>query len=599
METLENPPVGLTPPQRLLVFLTAMAVALTRLLAVAESLWDWDEVQFAMAVEEYDVAAHRPHPPGFPVFVAVAKILRLAATSDFRAVQIVTVVAAMALFPLLFFLFHELRFAFAAAWSGALLTMFVPNVWIYGGTAFSDVPSMALTVAACAFLLHGIHRPSSLLLGALLLGLAAGIRPQALLIGAAPSLLAVWKHRRRWRLIVQAMALGAVTLAAAYTGAVVASSSYEGYFETARKLREYLRAVDSFLSPERPPLPVLAEFFFIRAIPGGNYARALLYAAAAGALITAIRRDGRVGLLLLMFLPFQFFAWLMLDYHSVTRYGLTFIPMYALLAAAGVTGLLAWVPGFGRLAGAVVVVVFAVVYARWSVPALTEVRQNPSPPVRAVNWVNEAIPASALVYVHGSMAPYAGYFMGGRQLAAVGAPDAMGSGPPPEDAVVLTELPSPLASARRFVRPRSVLFEIVRQRYFETTVVPARAWADFGEGWHPVEWHGADVWLWMGRSARTLLPAAAGPMTLSLRLEPALEHGPPVIDVVLNGTLLERFALTGPMNKQWTVAARPDGWNELVLTSDRAVNPLQEGLAPDSRDLSLRLLSYDWMPVAR
>ena len=39
------------------------------------------------------------------------------------------------------------------------------------------------------------------------------------------------------------------------------------------------------------------------------------------------------------------------------------------------------------------------------------------------------------------------------------------------------------------------------------------------------------------------------------------------------------------------------GWNEVVLVSDRFVNPLKEGIAPDGRDLSVRLLGYDWMPA--
>ena len=599
MEALENAPFPLTRPQRLLVVLTAVVVALTRLLAVAQSLWDWDETQFAMAVEEYDVASHRPHPPGFPLYILLAKAARLISTSDFRALQVVTAGSAMALFPLLFLLFRELRFPFATAWSGALLTVFVPNVWFYGGTAFSDVTGLALTIAACAFLVRGVRDRSSFLFGALLLGLAAAIRPQALLIGAAPSLLAAWKRRRRWRDVGEAIALGAATVAIAYSAAILASSSWAEYAETAQKLRDYLRTVDSFLSAERPPLPALFEMFFLRAFPGGNYARALVYGAIAGLFITVLRREGRVGILVLTFLPFQLFAWLMLDYHSVTRYGIAFAPLYGLLAAAGVIGFFAWVPGLGRLAGSVLVVLFALMYARWPVAALTEVRQNISPPVRAVQWVNETVPASTMVYVHGSMAPYAGYFMGGRKLAAVSTATDLGTAPPAADSVVVTELPSPLARARRFVRPRGVLFDIVRQRYFETTVIPANGWAAFAEGWYGEEWYGNHVWLWMGSRSTMLLPPAHGPATLRLRLEPALKHGPPLLEVRLNGTLVERFAVDKTLEKRWTVPARADGWNELTLASDRVVNPAKDGTGTDTRDLSVSLLSYEWVPASR
>jgi hypothetical protein len=173
----------------------------------------------------------------------------------------------------------------------------------------------------------------------------------------------------------------------------------------------------------------------------------------------------------------------------------------------------------------------------------------------------------------------------------------MGHEPPPGDAVVVTETPMPLMSARRFVRGRGVLFEMVRQRYFEVTVLPAQAYASFGDDWHPTEWHGEAVWIWMGERSTTRLPPAAGPMRLVLRVEPALEKGPPVIEVNLNGTVVDTFAATEEMERSWVVPARSSDWNELVLTSDRWVNPLKEDIAPDGRDLSIRLLGYDWVPA--
>jgi hypothetical protein len=46
------------------------------------TLEDLDSINFALAVEQFDVARHRPHPPGYPVFVALAK----ASTAGIRAV---------------------------------------------------------------------------------------------------------------------------------------------------------------------------------------------------------------------------------------------------------------------------------------------------------------------------------------------------------------------------------------------------------------------------------------------------------------------------------------------------------------------------------
>ena len=123
MELQASSPLPLTRPQRLLIGLTALAVAVTRLMALSKTLWDWDEAQFALAVVEYDAAGHRPHPPGFPLFILLANVARLFTSSDFRALQAVTVIAAMTLFPLFFFLCRELGFSFPVAWGGSVAAL--------------------------------------------------------------------------------------------------------------------------------------------------------------------------------------------------------------------------------------------------------------------------------------------------------------------------------------------------------------------------------------------------------------------------------------------------------------------------------------------
>src|SRR5436305_7465913 len=51
------------------------ATALLRLPFAARRLWDHDSVQFALGVEKYDLAAHHPHPPGYPLYIGLLKLL--------------------------------------------------------------------------------------------------------------------------------------------------------------------------------------------------------------------------------------------------------------------------------------------------------------------------------------------------------------------------------------------------------------------------------------------------------------------------------------------------------------------------------------------
>src|SRR5881628_3024935 len=92
-------------------WLTTMLVAATRIAALARSPWEWDEMAFCLGVRGYDVIRHFPHPPGFPLYIAFAKIARLAAASDFRALQFIVLLGAIALFPLTVALARELGFS--------------------------------------------------------------------------------------------------------------------------------------------------------------------------------------------------------------------------------------------------------------------------------------------------------------------------------------------------------------------------------------------------------------------------------------------------------------------------------------------------------
>src|SRR5688572_7647285 len=52
----------------------AMAFALSHLPYLVSTLEDIDSVNFALGIRDFDVASHRPHPPGYPIYIALGKI---------------------------------------------------------------------------------------------------------------------------------------------------------------------------------------------------------------------------------------------------------------------------------------------------------------------------------------------------------------------------------------------------------------------------------------------------------------------------------------------------------------------------------------------
>jgi len=141
---LTQPPPALTSRQRIACWIVACVCAATRFLAMARSIWDWDEALFCLALRDYNVVLHHPHPPGFPLFIGAAKLVRLVIGDDFHALRAVSLVASMFVFPALYALARAFGFAFRTSVIAALLFSFLPNVWYWGGTAFSDVFAVAL-----------------------------------------------------------------------------------------------------------------------------------------------------------------------------------------------------------------------------------------------------------------------------------------------------------------------------------------------------------------------------------------------------------------------------------------------------------------------
>ncbi len=580
--------------ERQIVLALSIVIALTRVLAFSHGLFDWDEGLFASGVREYDVVAHNPHPPGYPLFIGAAKIVHaLGVANEFRAVQVVVLLGAMLLFPSLFFLARELGFEFTTALCGAAIFAFLPNVWMYGGTGFSDVPATAAGLAACALLLRGRHDSRAYILGAVILGVAAGIRPLNLLMGAAPALVATWTRirARAFGAVALAMFLGAAIVIASYVGAGLASESWPAFVEKVRQQSQYVHDVDSWHNPHRTPLRHAAKTFFLW--PFGMRRHMLWLVVLAGiALLGAIARRRPAAVFVLgIFTPVAILSWLNLDIEAASRYAIAYFAAHALLAADGIAIVMAV---FGRRrawAQAIFTLAGVIVLARWVWPALTVQRMSDPPPSAALQWVRDNVDPLSPVYVHGGIGPQADYLLPDYQKKYFESPEEISAlfG----DSYIVDLLPS--ENGTNFTWPRKRLFDVLRRRNFEMSVRRVSTLVRYGTGWHRPE----DGFRWSTREAKAMLPAFAGQGRLTMRLYvPRDLVGSPEIEIVLNGATLDRFIATdADVERSWTVPSRSDAPNELIVRTSAVANLAKQGRGTDARDLGLRLNGLTWMPL--
>lgn len=584
----------MTALQKKIFIALASLIALTRLLAISRTLFDWDEGLFAQAINEYDVVNHHPHPPGYPLFIAAAKVLHALSIEQFRSLQTLVVIAAMLLFPALYLLAREIGFGFTTAAGGAALFCFLPNVWVYGGTGFSDIPALTVTLFACWLLLRGRTDRRAFILGAMLLGIAGGIRPPSLIIGAVPALLGTY-HRIRARDglgVLAAMVLGASIVAASYVGAAYATGSVEAYLNAVKAQSEYVRDVDSWRNPNREPLHEVAEDFFLRPVQQQLQMYGLVLLCLISIVTAAIKRRPAPLLTAAIVAPFAITAWLNLDVQAAGRYSMPYLIAYGLLAADAL-GLLA--RRRARVQG-VLIAMAILVFVVWTWPALTLQRTSDPPPVAALRWVEENVPAETPVYLHAGLGPLCDYIVPERRTFWEKPEEiSMLRG----DAWVVDVKTVP--GARNFTWPRrNPLWKILRRRNFEASVAHVASLVRFGPEWYDEEGSGLETYRWMPGTATATLPALDGDARLRLRLYVPLDTlpAPPVIEVAVNGAVVARFtASASTIEKTWTVPARGARANELRITTSGVVNPARIGQSTDARDLGLRLEALSWTPA--
>jgi hypothetical protein len=595
--TLALPPNPLSRHQRSLVVILALVCAATRLFALARSAWDWDEALFMLGMRDYDVTHHHPHPPGFPVYIALAKLLRVAIASDFRSLQAINLIAAMLVFPAMFFFARELRFRFSTSVIAAALFAFFPNVWFFGGGAFSDVPSIVLVLFAITFLLRGVRDRNAYFLGTLLLALAIGIRPQNFLLGLVPGLIAT--RKRRPVEILTALLIGLIVVGVAFGGAIYATGSLHDYQRVVREHGDYISRIDSWRSPVRPPMWRLFDRFFIK-----QYQSPALSILASLFVIVSfagsIRQRSRSMLLnALTFVPFAIVAWMMLDRFSISRFSIGYQPMFALLAADGICRFASWIEQRTQVRHAVAEIATAgalvIAFIAFTLPALTPVRNDVAPSLLATRAVAQHLnPASDQLFVGHTMSQFVELLLPGFAYTRVLDDRALPLTSRGR-AWMLAQITTTGEEGFVFKREHGNLWNIARRHYFDIKLAPMTRGAQFGSGWYAAEANGSDQWRWMGRHSTAILPSSNGETMLRVHfgIPGEVMARNPKITIRLNGKVVDELRTTaGFVERDLHVTPMPGGKpNVLELSTDRSVRP-----AGDGRELGLRLRYISWGP---
>jgi 4-amino-4-deoxy-L-arabinose transferase-like glycosyltransferase len=223
-------------------YLIAIAVALltvlSRLPYRARMLYNWDAVQFALALHEYDVVKHQPHPPGYILYVALGGLVH-AWTGDAAAAYVLLAVAFSGAGTFVVYLLARAIYDRPTAVTAATLLAVSPLFWFYGtvGLSYSGEALMASSVAYFAFrALQGSGTDAWLAAG--YLGLAGGLRQSLPVLLFPLWVVSVVVGVRRRRVIVAAAATFALTVLAWFVPMIWLTGGLERYLEASRDLAD-------------------------------------------------------------------------------------------------------------------------------------------------------------------------------------------------------------------------------------------------------------------------------------------------------------------------------------------------------------------------
>lgn len=387
-----------------LVFFAAHAACLPT------SFADIDAINFAMGVQDFDVALHQPHPPGYPVFIAMGKastaVLGAAGVpaAEVRGLAVWSAVCGALLIPLMFHLFRAVVPDGRIALAGAVITAVSPLFWFNALRPLSDLAGLAAVVGSQVLIVRVVmrrnppHAGKDLIVGAVLAGLAIGIRSQSFVLTLPLLALALVLPRTGLRAssrlgAIAALAAGALLWAIPM---VIAAGGLQAYLNAlADQAGEDFAGV-AMLWTTRTPRAALAAATYTFLWPWGNVPAGVIVVSLAGfGAVRMFRREPfALAVLLVAFVPYAVFH-LLFQETVTTRYALPLLPPVGFLGAVGVAA-----AGFRPLAAASTL--FALFALALALPAAATYARHETPPTRALREA-AALPAATVIAMHAGM----------------------------------------------------------------------------------------------------------------------------------------------------------------------------------------------------
>ncbi|HSP16879.1 MAG TPA: hypothetical protein VLV78_19185 [Thermoanaerobaculia bacterium] len=165
--------------KRMPIAIAALAVVVMTLFTRPRTFWQGEEVRFAQALLTFDPVHRQPEPPGYPLYVAIGRLLNFFVHEPFTTLLVLSVIACGAGAVLTGLAAAELLGSDSLGAAAVIVLYFSPAMLVFAPLPNAEAAGVALIAAA-------------LLWSGVFAGAAIGVLPQV-----APAMLVFFRRRPR------------------------------------------------------------------------------------------------------------------------------------------------------------------------------------------------------------------------------------------------------------------------------------------------------------------------------------------------------------------------------------------------------------------
>ena len=515
-------------------------VLITRLLTAPRTFWEHDELLFAEGVRKFEPLLYHPHPPGYPLYIALGKGLDALVHDPFRSLTAISVVSCVAGYVALCRAFGRILGDRDLGAAGALLVYFSAAVLVHGTVPMSDSPALmffALALLAASYVPEA-ESSNAAAATAICCSAAIGVRPQYA-VALLPFFSIVLWQMRTMRQRVDAVATFAVASAMWFFPLVDAVGGVDSFFRWERTQVVYFAAHDAAQSRGALGWGAIAIRFTLHPW-GSKYVSVPLLLCMAAGIFRLVRKGSARLLPLAVFTVAQLvFSVATMDPADAARYSMPLIVPMALVAAAGF-GMLRDRTSISFTPYALVAALGLVSVGYVSTILETRVHR-PSPPAAAANYGNEHLRPDTVILFEWSMRPHAEYLMARFHPMPFEAGLRQFYDRPEVPLVLLADGGSPEKDSKVFSWPPSDAYGKLTRNHYRVValdeIAPRERYLPVRGVYDLERTADGEEWRWLQGQALIRLPRVhTRGLAVTLKLSPDTPYATSAVEIRVNGT---------------------------------------------------------------